>query len=316
MKNLARLIIVYSLCFVISCLLSMLFRFVGFWIDSIRLISPGFEQGELLIDSARMALPMTLFLTILLSLSYSIRRKIPAFFSILLVIILSGAFTLGFFMAIEKIQTLALFFETSNEASNKFSENPRSKEGLIVSRQDMSVILLSKGDASNRNSLGLSDFPRVVSFPERPLIYQETALGPNNSIPALPFADRTPWLVRSILMDFTITAREFHTRYQKGLIFLGIYALSLIFILASLRFILDLCSWHLANLFMGALVFRLVLSLEIFLNAPETLVLLNIFLNNRFPDFLIAPAIFCILGSLILVYTYLAFIVRRKRARR
>ena len=287
----------------------MLFRLLGLWIDSVRLISTVFEPSELLLNAVMMALPAALFFSILLTLSYTVRRKIPAFFSIFFIVLFSGVFTFGFFMAIERIQTLDLSFG----ASNRLSENLRSKKGLIISRQDMAVVLLSEDNTANRNSLGLSDFPRVVSFPERSLIYQEAALGPNTSIPPLPFADRTPWLVRSILIDFTITAREFHARYSKGLISLGIYGLSLIFLLASLRFILDLCSWPLANIFLGAVVFRLVLSLGVFLNTPEALVFVNTFLQNRIPNPLIAPAVFCVLGSLILVYTFLIFIARSKR---
>ena len=302
MKNLARLMIFFSLCFVIFFFFFTLFRFLGFWIDSVRLISIDSGQGGFLIPAVRAALPAALFFTILFTLSYSVRRKISALLSIFFIIILSASFTLGFFLAIDRIQTLDRSLEIPI-----FSRKPNTRTGLILSRQDMAVVFL------NEDRL---DYPRVISFPERPLMYQEAALGPNYSVPPLPFIDRTPWLIRSILIDFNLTSREFHARFREGLLSFGIYAGSLIFLLVSLRFILTLCSWPLANLFLGALVFRFVLSLEIFLNTPEPLAFLNAFLGNRFPEALIAPMVFCALGSLILVYTFLAFLVRRNTKRR
>ena len=315
MKKAARLIIFYSFCFIFLFLFVTLFRFLGYWIDSIRLNSVDAGQAEFLISAAWMALPATLFFTILFILSYTVRRKIPALLSIFIIIILSGAFSLGLFLGIERFQTLNITFEIPNRLSSSLL----SKNGLILSRQDMTVVLLSEGTGvtgvNGGNILGISDYPRVVSFPDRPLVYQEAALGPFTSPLPLPFENRTSWLIESILIDFNLVAREFHTRFSQGLFSFGVYGLSLIFFLASLRFIFDLCFWPLANLFLGALVFRFVLSLQIFLNTPEALDLLNTFLGNLVPDLLLAPMVFCALGSLALLYTFFAFIARHKRRR-
>jgi hypothetical protein len=301
MKNAARLVIIFSLCFVIIFLLTTLFKFLGFWISSIRLFPIDSEQGEALINASLLSLPIALFFTILFSLSYSVRRKISSPLSILLVIVLSASLTMGFFLVLERLHILAPYFRISST----HSDNLRSGTGLILSRQDMNVIFLGDGESA--------EYPRVVSFPERPLIYQEAALGPYNSLLPLPFVDATPWVVRSILIDFSITAREFQTRYDEGFLPFGIYVVSLIFFLASLRFILNLSSWSFANLILGALIFRLTLSLKNFLNASETMLFFNSFLQNRFPQPLIAPMVFFALGSLILLYTFLIFLVRRKR---
>ena len=311
MKNLARLILFFSVCFVILFLFSALFRFLGFWIDAVRLNSIGFELGAFLMEAIRMALPAALFFSILFSLSYTVRRKIPAPFSIFFIILLSGAFTLGFLMGTERIEASVL----SLKIPSALNAGLRSRAGLILSRQDMTVVLLSEGGNAGESgsTLGISDYPRVVHFPERPMIYQEAPLGPNYSILPLPFKAGNPWLIQSVIIDFTIMARALNARFDDGLVLFGIYLCSLVFLLASLRFILNLSSWPLANLFLGALVFRLVLSLQIFLNTPETLVLLNSFLRNRFPDLLITPLVFCTLGCLIIIYTFLVFIARRKR---
>jgi hypothetical protein len=78
-----------------------------------------------------------------------------------------------------------------------------------------------------------------------------------------------------------------------------------------MRFLFGLSSWPLANLFLGAIAFRGVLSLEIFLITPETEAIIRSFLSNRVQDFLIPPLVFLGLSALILLYTFLAFLARR-----
>ena len=295
MKNLARLTIFFSLSFIIFFLSSGLFRFLAFWIDAARVMSLGHEQGGSIIAAMRRALPASLFITILLSLSYTVRRRIPAFLSIFLIIVLSCLFTLGFSLGIERFRSVNPSLENSSTI--------RARPGLILSRRDTAMILLREsGDVNG---------PRVISFPEHPLMYQESPLGPNNSMLTLSFLDRTPWFVQSILIDFSLTAREFSARLGEGLGSFFIYAGSLILLLSSLRFVMELSSWPMANLFLGALVFRFILSLGVFLNTPETIAYINMFLNGRIPDSLIVPFVFCALASLILIYTLLVYLARR-----
>lgn len=295
MKNLARLTIFFSLCFIIFFASSAVFRFLAFWIDAARVISLDYEQGGSIIAALRRALPASLFITILLSLSYSVRRKIHTFLSIFLIIVLSSLFTLGFSLGIERFRSM----NPSLEAPNTI----RARPGLILSRRDTAMVLLRESGDQNG--------PRVISFPERPLVYQESPLGPNNSMMTLPLNDRTPWFVQSILIDFSLTARELFSRLAKGLQSFCIYAGSLILLLASLHFVLELSTWPMANLFLGALAFRFILSLGIFLNARETIIFINTFLNGRIPDALIVPLVFCALALLILVYTLLVHLARR-----
>ena len=182
--------------------------------------------------------------------------------------------------------------------------------GLILSQSDNAMVLLKE----NRNIRG----PRVVSIPGRPLIYQETPLGPNNtilSLPALSFGDDSPWFIRSLKIDFSLSAVQLESRLDQGFFPFAAYAFSLILLLASMRFLLELSQWPLANLFLGALAFRGILILETFLNAREINILISSFLADRLPPMLISPFIFAAFGVLILLYTLLTRIARPRRGR-
>jgi len=158
--------------------------------------------------------------------------------------------------------------------------------------------------------------PRVVSIPGRPLIYQAVPLGPNNTIiklPALPFGEDTPWFIRSLDIDFSLSAAEMKSRLENNYLSFAAYVFSLILLLASLRFILEIGHWPLANILIAALVTRGILSLEIFLNAREINALLASFLGRRVPPMFITPLVFSALGILILFYTLIARIARPRR---
>jgi hypothetical protein len=157
----------------------------------------------------------------------------------------------------------------------------------------------------------------VVSLADRPLAYQEVPLGPNNTVLELPpaaFRDETTPFLNSLVVDFSLSARQFEERRNAGFIPFLIYSFSLIFLLASLRFVLEMSRWPLANLFLGAVVFRGILSLETFLNAREIQAFFESFLGNRLEVSLITPAIFGALSLVILFYTALNRAAKSGRA--
>jgi hypothetical protein len=143
------------------------------------------------------------------------------------------------------------------------------------------------------------------------LVYQEVSVGPSSIAAALPLETKTPWYIQSINIDFTLTAREFDSRRGEGLVSFLAYTGSLILLLVSLRFLFGAGSWPLANLFLGALSFRFVLSFMVFLESREVNVFLLAFANKRIPDFLVTPVVFGITGALILVYSILAYLARQ-----
>jgi hypothetical protein len=301
MKNLAKLALFFSVSFVIAFLCSALLHFLALWIDAARIVAEAGEQSANLITALARALPAAIYITILLALSYTARRKMPIPLSIIAIIAFSAIFTFGFSLGIRQIEGLNFALESGASI--------RGRPGLILSRQNNAMVLLKE----SRDALG----PRVVSLPGQQLFYQETPRGPNNTVlalPVLPFRDEMPWFINSMLIDFTLTSRKFDEAFKAGIIPFAIYAGALIFLLASLRFLLEASSWPLANLFLGAIAFRGILALGTFLNTNEINTLLVSFTGKRLPSSLITPLAFSALGILVILYTLLVHLARGKGA--
>jgi len=298
MKKLARLTLFFSLCFIVLFIVSILFGLLAYWIDVIRNIPTGAVEGVDATELAWKALPVTVFLSILLALSYSARRSMPIPLTLLCIFVLGCIFSGGGALGISRAGALKPALPSVPVV--------QGAPGLILSQADNAMILL-KESSDTRGS-------RVVSIPGRPLIYQEVPLGPNNTIlklPALPFRDDIPWFVQSLSIDFSLCSAELKSRFSESWPSFAAYAFSLVFLLGSLRFILELSQWHLANLFIGALVFRSILTLNTFLRAGEINALIVSFLNGRAPPEFITPLVFCALGILVVLYTLLTRLARR-----
>jgi len=182
--------------------------------------------------------------------------------------------------------------------------------GLMLSRSENTIILLRETNQIRG--------PRLVSIPGQPLIYQEVPLGPNNtilSLPSLPFGNTTPWFIQSVGIDFSLSGRELKTHFEKNFLFFAAYAFSLILLLSSMRILLQISQWPLANIILGALVFRLILSLEIFLNSDGINTMISSFLAGRLPSAIITPIAFTVLSILILLYTILAGIAHSAKSK-
>ena len=300
MKKLARLILFFSISFVVIFAAAILLRLLSSWIDYIRVIPLGSRPGEDAAEAAWKVLPIAVYSSILLALSYSSRRNISIPVTIICILVLGGGFSIGASLGISRVGAL--------NPALKPVPAMQGKAGLVLSQSDNIMVLLKES----------SDIrgPRVVSIPGRPLIYQEVPLGPNNTIlnlPDLPFGDDTPWFVRSLNIDFSLSSGELKSRLGEGFYYFAAYIISLILLLGSLRFIMELSKWHLANLFLGALVFRLILLLETFLNTREINSLIASLMKIQIPSLYITPMVFCALSILILFYTLLTSIARRSR---
>jgi hypothetical protein len=301
-KNLARLVLFFSACFIVGFLSFEGIQFLHLRIDAVRFL-PVQEEYLFpeLISAAQQALPMALYLALLLSLSYTARRNIPISLSVISLTLLALGLTLGVSQGILQLKDIPASFSGRQPV-------PLGGPGLIFSQGDTDIILLE--DPSNiRGS-------RVVSLEGRPLAYQEVPLGPNNTIlglPPVPFRDETTDLIKGIVIDFSLTARQFEERLKGGLIPFLIYSFSLIILLASLRFVMELSRWPLANLFLGAVVFRGILALETFLNTREIQDFFASFLGASWDASLITPLIFCALSLLILLYTVLNYAAKGRR---
>jgi hypothetical protein len=297
MKNFAKLAIFFSILFIVFFLAAVVLRFFAFWIDLARVIPVEARGGEEIAEIAWKAIPAALYFSVLLALSYTARRRIPIFSAIISVIILASVFSIGSSLAISRAEALRTVFKPVSPI--------QAKPGLITTQGENSVILL-------RESNEISG-PRLVSIPGRPLIYQEVPVGPNNSIlpiPAISFEDATPWFIKSIGIDFSLSAGELKSRFEANFFSFAFYAFSLILLLSSMRSLMEISQWPLANIFLGALVFRLILALETLLNTREINLLLASFLGKRTPPAFITPLVFCAIGILVLLYTLLTRIAK------
>ena len=315
MKKAAGLVINFSLTFIILFISSCFFGFLSSWIDSVRVISQiphtdgaffsseflaELYMGGILVTSARTAVPVSLFIAILLALNYSVVKKIPAIISIVTIIITAGVFYTGFCIGIERVGVYGPVLTVPGSLERR--------QGLIVSQADTDFILL---DESPKNNNG---YPRVISYPDRPLLFQEASLGVNSSVLSLPLTRSVPWFIQSILVDISLTVREINNRLGQGMFSFVVFGITLIFLLASLRFLLGLSVWPFANVLIGAVAFRFVLGLVIFLQTSEVRGFLLSVSRNLIPEFLLSPVIFCVFGTLIILYTFFAFFSRRLRS--
>jgi hypothetical protein len=312
MKNIARLVLFFSLIFIIVFVLAGAFRYFQLMLDAARTIpvSSPITMGEFLPALQKMV-PLILYISILMALSYTARRSIPIPLAIFCLFVLAGGALLGVSLGLRHLKSrntqLPLFSSNQSRRGLRTLGTP----GLILSQGDTVMVVL--GDPGKTGS------PRVVSIPGRPLIYQEFPSGPNNTIialPSAPFRDEVSYLLNDFLVDSALVSDQFETRLDEGLISFAIYGGALIFLLVSLRFVLGLSSWPLANLFSGALVFRGILAFQTFIDSRTIQDFILTFFDNPIDNSIISPVIFTLLGLVILLYTFLVTLVRAPRQRK
>ncbi|GHV24657.1 hypothetical protein AGMMS4952_00670 [Spirochaetia bacterium] len=310
MKNMARLVLFFSLSFIIIFTIAGTVSYLQLALEAARTIPAGPPvKLRQFVAVLQRILPLTLYITILMGLSYTARRGIPLPAAIIGVFILAGGSVLGSTLGFLNLKSMDS--EAAPLVLSGVERKTLGDPGLILSQGDMVVVLL--GDPEDAAS------PRVISFPERPLIYQELPVGPNNTIAALPpapFRIEESYLMNGILTDSALVSEQFGTRMNAGLIPFAIYTGALIFLLASLRFVMDLSSWPLANLFSGAMVFRGILAFQTFIDDSVIQDFLLAFVNGRIEASFLSPIIFTGLAVLILLYTFLVNLARGRLARK
>jgi hypothetical protein len=301
-RKLFKLLIFFTLSFAILFLIATGLRFLALRVDWIRTLSPEKESVLFeLINAARWALSLVLYGGVIIGLSYAVRKEVFSPLAILCVIALTVGFTYGIGQIIE-------YWEGP---SARVPAKPLGKPGVILAnttRSTGTVLVLLQGPAEPGGS-------RVVATPGKPMAYQAEFAGrnlPPASLPPAQFTDSTPWFLKSLSIDLRLNTDILRRYYNEGPLSFLMYAGSLIFFLCSLIFIFKLSAWPLANLFLGCLAFRGVLALDIFFNAPETQETFNSFLQNRLPLPMVEPLIFCAVGLLAYLYSFLVFLARRQ----
>ncbi|MDR0583312.1 MAG: hypothetical protein LBG57_03045 [Treponema sp.] len=299
----AKLVLFFSLGFAVLFLAAAGLRYLAIRIDWVRTLPR--RQGTMLTDliaAGHWALSLALYASLLLSLSYAARGHFSVPATAVCLIVLPLVFSSGVSLGLERMENLP-----PAQGTVRILGGP----GLFLANarrsSDTSIVLL-EGPARPGGA-------RVAAIPGRPLIYQSEAVGPGvaASLPPIPFRDDLPWFLQSMAIDLRLSAEQLEGRFKAGLLPFLIYAGALILLLSSLRFILTLSAWPLANLFLGCLAFRGILTLETFFNSPETQDVFESFLENRLPLSLSVPLIFCALGVLVYIYSLLVYAANWRR---
>ncbi|MDR0684075.1 MAG: hypothetical protein LBF83_02970 [Spirochaetaceae bacterium] len=299
MKNYARFLIFFGLCFLILFITAVGIVFLHVRINAVGHVPVkiGIQLDEIL-KSSRWALPFALYLAIVFSINEGRRHRVawPLIFTG--AVVLASVFTFG----VSKGLSNAGAMQSPPLATNHIT---LGRQGLILSSPGTVITLLDR--PSNPNG------SRVVAVRDRELIYQKTPVGADGkiiSLPPIPFQDTSAWLSTLILNDLSSSGRFIASRFNEGLVPYFAWTLALIALLVSLGLVFELTHWPLANVFLGLLLFRGVLAFEVFLNSDEIMEYLREFTRGAVPDALITPIIFSAISVLILVYSFLLFLSR------
>ena len=322
MRNFARLILYYSLTFIIIFAAVTGLKYLSLQVDWAKNLPPKPETPlTLLIASANWALALTLFLSIILTINYIVRRGFFPLVSILSVMVLSIVFCYGISHALNLMKSVPSAqvmpaAEPRRDGDSSAAGVQLSEKGLILSNslsRNVTSIILLEGTA---NPYG----PRVTAIPGQPLTFIEPAnpaqmprlSDTELKLPPIPFVDDTPWFLKSLDIDIRLNAEMFQQKFSEGILSYLMYVGSFIFILCSLGYLLKFSAWPLANLFLAMIVFRGIISLGTFLNAQEIQDVIGIFLNNKFLTSLAIPILFTGFGILVYIYTMLTTAAKRK----
>ena len=316
MRNFARLILYYSLTFIIIFAAVTGLKYLSLQVDWAKILPPNPETPlTLLITSAHWALALTLFSSIILTINYIVRRGFFPLVSIISVMVLSIVFCYGISFALNQMkfmpsaQVEPAAGIQSGESSGAAAV-PLGEKGLILSNslnRNVTAIILLEGTADPYG-------PRVIAIPGQPLTYVEASNLPDTPLilPPIPFTDNTPWFLKSLDIDIRMNAEMFQQKFSEGILSYLTYVGSFIFILCSLGYLIKFSAWPLANLFLAMIAFRGIISLGTFFNAPEIQDIIGIFLNNKLLTSLALPLLFVGFGILVYIYTMLTAAAKRK----
>jgi hypothetical protein len=299
MKNFARFLVFFGVCFPLLFLLATGITLLHVWIDAVSSVpaKTGIYLKEA-VESGRWILPATLYLSVMFSINYGNRHKVSRPFVFFSLIILVSLFTFGASKGLNSVYNMT-------EPPMQISHRTLGAPGMVLYRFDTVITLLD----SPSNRMG----SRVVSIDGRPLIYQEEPIGADGeiiSLPPVPFHNPDKGFLRTIRGDLSISGQGMAARFEEGLVPYFAWICSLILLLVLLGFATEVSHWPLANIFFGLLVFRGALAFEVFINSDAVSGFLRDFLHGALPDMFITPVVFTAIATLILIYVLLLFFAR------
>jgi len=305
-RNLAKLVLFFSLTFIIVFTAVTCLKFLSLRVDWAKSLPVRPETTlTLLMAAVHWALTLTLFSSILITLNYIVRRKHFPLTSIIFIMLLSFGFCCGISFTLNQMKFVAPAQVTGIQMGEK---------GVILSNalnRNVTTVVLLDGTA---NPYG----PRVTAIPGQPMIFHESMPERPNTgrtmfdLPPFQFTDDTPWFLKSLSIDIRLNSEMFQQKFQEGFVPYLIYTGSFILLLCSLGFAIKFSAWPLANLFLAALAFRGILAFGSFSNTPEIQEIIGSFFNNVIPVSLALPIFFISFSLLANMFSLLVFIAKRK----
>jgi hypothetical protein len=301
-----RLIRIICLWFIIAFALFTAVNFLSLKIQVVRSLWLLHGNMELFASAVWSSLPPVIYLVILIGLSYSARRGIAIPRSFICVCLLS----------ILWLTLFTLMFSSAQKVTDLlFNNTPLSlgDRGLIMEHEDNIIVLVG--------GLNEPDRGQVIAKTGEPLRYELA----NNAIssaslrneaeaaPLIFFRRDSVQLLGSMQVAFERVSRQFNARLSESPLSFYVYAVSIIFCLCCLRFVFNLSTWPLANLFLGALLFRGVLEIGNLFELEFARSFLLRFWIDEIPVSMLEPVLFCALGLLFTLAAGIAFLIKKRR---
>jgi hypothetical protein len=305
-KSAARLILFFSITFILLLVASTSLLFFSRWIqNSIRIPEQGFAVGTEVFWALKKALSLTFYGTVLLSLSYSVRKDVGALGTLFILTLGGTLLTAGITEGLRGLSTSS----ASTALSKVMYKSPSLGEpGLIrtYTNESGSTIraVLSRGGQGRGSLIALEGTQalRTIDFPAPGTVEWEN-----------PFERLSIGTLRNLEGELFLSSDRFFRRADQGWLSLLIFAGTLSLFLASFQFVLRLTSWPLANLFLGALLFRFLVLLEQGVYSEEAIQFLGALSQGLLPENLTAPVVLLALAVLVNTYTLLLYLSQDRR---
>jgi hypothetical protein len=290
-KSIVRLAVLTTVCFFLVFIISALLSFLQLRIFT-TVSSPvqSLVTLKTAVSHIVWTLPLSLYSTVWLSTNYSLRHKISRLASFIVVSLISTALAAALVQGLTLASGMEVpFYHTHNEQL--------AKPGLLLSEGEIGIILLEEPSTKSA--------ARVISVPESPLYYEKNPIDAHSEIikaPGTPFEKESVWVLENCYLDFSLSASEIQLSFERGFASFLCRILPLAALLVGLSFMCPSGKNPLVHLFLSAIVFRLVLMLEVFVNSNEVQTVLRNFFQGRIEPRFISPLVFTVLALLSLIF--------------
>lgn len=293
--------------FILLLLVSGTVLFFSRWIqNSLSLPPQSFAVGIEIFRALQRALSFTLYGTVLVSLSYSVRKNVGAL-PTLIVITLSGTLLSGGIT--EGLKTISASPVSATMAKLLYQPKALGEPGLIRAYTTESGVTVQA-------VLGDSGIPQgsVIVMEGTKALRKIDFPAPGTVVWKNPFEQGTLGTIRTLEEELFLSSDRLFRRADQGWLDILVFALTLSFFLASFQFVLRLTAWPLANLFLGALLFRFLVFFEQAIYSEEGTQFIGVLSQGLLPESMVTPVALVALGSLLNIYSLLLYLAQDRRS--